>query len=348
MSFLLEKRKEHLKNLETCCQTKENGKGIFHGIKVAEFSIKLAEKSQNVVGRKYIKDANDYLDVVEKLMKNKKTTSSDTNKDKKYGDIKLDDIAGLQEVKQDIINKIVKPFKYKELYKNYNMPVGGGILMYGPPGNGKTMLAKAIANEVDAKFFNINFSQIKNKYYGESEKNLQSVFDEAAKNDTSIIFIDEIDYLFSNETDNKVGLSAQFLALSDGMLKSDKCMILIAATNKPWNIDASILRNGRLGTHIYVGTPDEEARKFLFINNMVQSVSLNVPLCVDMTNGYSGSDIVEICNRIKQYIIDECIGGNVISCVQDDKIKDIILGVVPVVSSEMEEKYRNWRKNNEK
>ena len=156
------------------------------------------------------------------------------------------------------VRKSFEPFLHPELFERFKVKIGGGMLMYGPPGNGKTYIAKAVAGELDAAFFNVNASQIKDKYVGETEKNLQRLFDEARQHDKAVIFLDEVDHLLARRGNRKIGTVAQFLALTDGLVKNNNCMLVLAATNKPWVLDEAVVRPGRLGTHIYVGPPDDE------------------------------------------------------------------------------------------
>ena len=191
---------------------------------------------------------------------------------------KLDDVAGLDDVKQELREKVIEPFLHPELFERFKVKIGGGILMYGPPGNGKTYIAKAVAGELDAAFFNVNASQIKDKYVGETEKNLQRLFDEARQHPKSVLFLDEVDHLLAKRGNRKIGTVAQFLALTDGLVKNNNCMLVLAATNKPWVLDEAVIRPGRLGTHIYVGPPDAKAREAIIALNMQE-----VPVAGDVS-----------------------------------------------------------------
>ena len=216
-------------------------------------------------------------------------------------------MAGLDEVKQELREKVIEPFLHPELFERFKVKIGGGILMYGPPGNGKTYIAKAVAGELDAAFFNVNASQIKDKYVGETEKNLQRLFDEARQHDKAVIFLDEVDHLLAKRGNRKIGTVAQFLALTDGLVKNNNCMLVLAATNKPWVLDEAVVRPGRLGTHIYVGPPDEKAREAIVALNMKDVPAAdNVSFAEIATKAerYSGADIAELCDRAKRFRLE--------------------------------------------
>ena len=181
---------------------------------------------------------------------------------------KLSDVAGLEDVKTELHEKVIEPFIHPELFERFHLSNSGGALLYGPPGNGKTFVARAVAGELDAKFFPLNPADIKSKWVGETEKNLQRVFDEARQHEKSVIFIDEVDALLAARGNRKIGAVTQFLQLSDGLIRTKNFPFLLSATNKPWMLDEAVIRPGRLGTHIYVGPPDPKARVAILALNL--------------------------------------------------------------------------------
>jgi len=279
MSFNADKKREHEAAAEAALCEKNYAKAFFHTAKAAEFGFKLAEQSEGKVAEQYVEDAYELLDIAEKLQDKAKTQPREEPKkaQEKAGpdeDVsqsqwelkdrpreKLADVAGLEDVKTELREKVIEPFLHPEVHERFKLRRGGGILMYGPPGNGKTYIAKAIAGELDAAFFNVNASQIKDKYVGETEKNMQHLFDEARKHDRSVIFLDEVDAILARRGNRKIGMVTQFLTLTDGLVESKNCMLVLGATNKPWLLDPAVLRPGRLGDHIYVGPPDAPARE---------------------------------------------------------------------------------------
>ena len=227
----------------------------------------------------------------------------------KENQITFDDVAGLTEVKDQIISHVLEPLKNPELAEIYGIKAGGKILLYGPPGTGKTFIARAIAGEVDAAFYSVNCQDLISKYMGESSKTLDKLFDDAHKNERAIIFFDEFDSVASKRSDSTGGADAEmsrfvatFLTKVDGFKKSKTCkmLLLIAATNRPWAIDSAMVRGGRFDTQIYVGLPDLEARLFI-----IEKAFKKVPTDTDVDfaeiarrlDGYGCGDIKSICER---------------------------------------------------
>lgn len=221
------------------------------------------------------------------------------------------DVAGLDDVKEQIRYKVIEPLNNPKLAEMYRIKPGAKILLYGPPGTGKTFIARAIAGEVDAEFYVVNCQDLISKWMGDSSKKLDEVFDTAQKNERAIIFFDEFDSVASKRGDGMDGADgemarfvATFLTKVDGFKKSktNKMLLLIAATNRPWALDPAMLRGGRFDTHIYVGVPDQAAREFLVYKELS---SLPLDNDVDLVElaarfeGYGGGDITAICGKIK-------------------------------------------------
>jgi len=178
-------------------------------------------------------------------------------------DVTYEDIGGLKREIELIREMVELPLKHPEVFKRLGIEPPKGVLLYGPPGTGKTLLAKAVANEANAHFIAINGPEIMSKYYGQSEENLRKVFKEAQENAPAIIFIDEIDAIAPKREETKGDVErrvvAQLLTLLDG-LKSRGDVIVIAATNRPDDIDPALRRPGRFDREIEIGVPDREGR----------------------------------------------------------------------------------------
>lgn len=245
--------------------------------------------------------------------------SKTTQKTKDKNAITFDDIAGLERAKESFREKVILPFEHPELYKKFGKKAGGGILLYGLPGTGKTMFAEAAANEVDALFLPIKCSDIKSKWYGESEQKVKEVFVKARKSKKAIIFFDEFEAIGSKRTDNSDNanndLVPEILAEMQGV-ESSKCestIVVIAATNKPWMIDSAFLRPGRFDEKIYIPLPDEIAREKLFQLKLkdVPTMDLDFVEMARMTDGYNGADISEVCEKLKMKGINQSIKDGV-------------------------------------
>jgi transitional endoplasmic reticulum ATPase len=219
--------------------------------------------------------------------------------------LRFDDVAGLEDVKQDIRLKMIYPFEHPELAQKFGIRAGGGVLMYGPPGTGKTMLAKATAGEIDATFFRISPADVLSKWVGEAEQNIKKLFDAAAAEPRSIIFIDEIEALVPARRDEGSSVMQrvvpQILQGVEGFdKKTGRPILLMGATNVPWQLDPAILRPGRFDEKVYIPLPDVAARrKMLEINLSARPLAPDVSLdaFAQELEGFSGADIRYICDR---------------------------------------------------
>ncbi|MGA1529968.1 MAG: ATP-binding protein, partial [Kiritimatiellia bacterium] len=259
---------------------------------------------------------------------------------------RLDDVAGLVDVKMELQEKVIAPFQHPEVYERFKVEVGGGILMYGPPGNGKTFMARAIAGELDAAFFNVNTSQLKDKYVGETEKNISRLFQEARAHERAVIFLDEIDHLLSRRGNQKVGMVAQFLTMMDGLEKSSTCLLVLGATNKPWAIDEAVLRPGRMGTHVYVGPPDATAREAILAYNLrgvPVGEDVSMPQIAQKTDGFSGADMSALSDRAKRFALNRQLATDNETLVSAEDFEAALEKVRPSFHAAMVAEFIAWR-----
>lgn len=220
--------------------------------------------------------------------------------------VSLEDVAGLTDVKEEILRRLIYPIKFRDLSEKYGVSPSGGVLLFGPPGTGKTFLARAIASEAGATFININPSVLYNQWFGEFEKNITRIFKAARMLSPSVIFFDEIETIASSRGDPKEdavsrrGVS-QLLIEMEGVEKSERDNIFVlAATNRPWDLDDAILRPGRFDIQIYTPLPDATARMKMFrlyLKNLSFVDSIDYEKLAQITEGYSGADISYICRR---------------------------------------------------
>ncbi|RJX16514.1 AAA family ATPase [Candidatus Bathyarchaeota archaeon] len=217
--------------------------------------------------------------------------------------VTYEDIGGLGHAIQKIREMVELPLKHPEVFKRLGIEPPKGVLLYGPPGCGKTLLAKAVANETNANFKLINGPEIMSKFYGQSEERLREIFREASENAPSIIFIDEIDAIAPKreETTGEVErrIVSQLLALMDG-LQSRGQVIVIAATNRPNAIDPALRRPGRFDREIEIGVPDKNGRlEILQIHTrgMPLAKDVNLEEIADITHGFVGADLAALCRE---------------------------------------------------
>jgi len=181
--------------------------------------------------------------------------------------ITFKDIGGMDAVKDEIRMKIIHPLTHPELYKAYGKPIGGGILMYGPPGCGKTYLARATAGEIKAGFISIGINDVLDMWIGNSERNLHELFAQARRNKPCVLFFDEVDALGASRADMRHNASRmlinQFLAEMDGVKESNEGVLILGATNAPWHLDSAFRRPGRFDRILFVPPPDADARAFI-------------------------------------------------------------------------------------
>jgi len=207
------------------------------------------------------------------------------------------DVGGMEGLKEEIRRKIIHPLTHPELYRAYGKSAGGGILMYGPPGCGKTYLARATAGEAKAAFLSVGIHEVLAMWMGESEQNLNRLFERARAAAPCVLFFDEVDALAARRADLRTSggrtLINQFLAEMDGVQASNEGVLVLAATNAPWHLDPAFRRPGRFDRVLFVPPPDEAARaailRVLCRNRPVEEVDYGK--LARHTDGFSGADL---------------------------------------------------------
>lgn len=257
----------------------------------------------------------------------------------------LADVAGLEDVKKEIRLRVIAPIKRFELFDKYMDEAGCRILLYGPPGCGKSFVAEAIAGELGCAFAVLNAADLLDKYVGEGPKKLVELFKEAEQFENCLIFFDEMDSVFASREDDdskhtKDILTTFLTCLSGFGANAEKGVkVIIGATNRPWALDSALVRGKRFDTHIYVGLPDRDARMFLIRKAFKKNPALIVQsditedMLADMLDGYSCADISSILSKMKTLAFSRALE---MSDVGEEKF-------VPVTKADADEVISHYR-----
>lgn len=231
--------------------------------------------------------------------------------------ISFEDVGGLNILKETIRMKIIKPFANPGLFAKFRKKTGGGVILFGPPGCGKTFIAKATAGECKAKFIPVHITDILDPYIGVSEQNIKDIFSTARADKPAILFFDEIDAIGYHRSKSSSShlrpLVDQLLSEMEGIDSGTEHLLIIGATNMPWDVDPAFLRPGRFDKVIFVPPPDELARVEIFRlkleNRPIEEVNLQV--LARETELYSGADIENLIELATEYVISEIMSTGV-------------------------------------
>jgi SpoVK/Ycf46/Vps4 family AAA+-type ATPase len=213
------------------------------------------------------------------------------------------DVGGMDEVKEEVRLKIIYPLTHAEMYKAYGKAIGGGILLFGPPGCGKTHLARAAAGEIKASFLAVGINDVLDMWIGNSEKNLHALFEQARSKAPCVLFFDEVDALGAARADLRHGggrqLVNQFLSEMDGIDSSNEGVLVLAATNAPWQLDSAFRRPGRFDRIVFVPPPDEPARAEILriLAKDKPTDRLDFQQLAKRTKDFSGADLKAVLDR---------------------------------------------------
>ncbi|MEM6900570.1 MAG: ATP-binding protein [Pseudomonadota bacterium] len=264
--------------------------------------------------------------------------------------ITFDDIAGLEKVKDQIRRKIIKPFENPGLFQKYKRKAGGGVLMYGPPGCGKTMLARAVAHQANASFVEVRAAEILDRYIGVAEGRIVDLFDEARASRPAVLFFDEIEALaqrrqFNSNTSVNTVVSA-LLTEMDAFDNRNEGILFLGATNIPWSLDSAFRRPGRFDRTLFVPPPDRLARAHILKNLLEDrpvSKELDLEALVKETSGFSGADLMALVETAVDYAIDTSIVDSDIALITNGHFAEAFEEVIPTTGDWLAEA-RNFSK----
>ena len=280
-------------------------------------------------------------------------TSADQWVVKEKPNLKFEDVAGLDNVKEDIRLKMVYPFQHPELAQMFGIRGGGGVLLYGPPGTGKTMLAKATAGEIDATFFRVSPAEMLSKWVGEAEQNIKKLFDAAAAEKRSVIFIDEIEALVPARRDEGSSVMQrvvpQILQGMEGFdnKKDVRAVLFMGATNVPWQLDPAVLRPGRFDEKVYIPLPDLPARRKMldiYLSKRPIADDIDLDALARRLDRYSGADIKYICDRSATIPFLQSVATGQEGPITDEILLEVIDATPRSVNEEMLKRFDTWGK----
>jgi SpoVK/Ycf46/Vps4 family AAA+-type ATPase len=223
------------------------------------------------------------------------------------------DVGGMEELKEEIRLKITYPLQFPDLYKAYGRKTGGGILIYGPPGCGKTLILRAVAGEVPCNYLAVGLHEIFDPYFGSTERNLHQIFETARANAPCVLVFDDLDSLAQDRRQIRESqmrnLVNQFLHEMDGIRSDNQRILVIGATNQPWALDPAFRRPGRFDQAIFVPPPDAPARA-----QIIELLAKDKPIAdfdaaalIEATNGFSGADLKWVFDRAAELALSAAI-----------------------------------------
>lgn len=256
--------------------------------------------------------------------------------------VRLSDVAGLVDVKRRLELSFLGPMRNPDMRKLYGKSLKGGLMLYGPPGCGKTFIARAVAGELGARFLAIDLTDVVDMYIGNSERNLHEIFQAARRHTPCVIFIDEIDALGRKRSLMRESYSRnivnQLLAEMDGSEYDNEGVYVLAATNHPWDVDSALRRPGRLDRTVLVLPPDGPARAAIVKMNLQDRPieKIDADWIADKTDDYSGADIAHLCETAAEFAMEDSISTGITRPIRMSDMKEALKEVRPSIKPWLE------------
>lgn len=250
--------------------------------------------------------------------------------------VRLADVGGMAEVKARLEASLLAPLRNPDLVRLYGKSLRGGLLLYGPPGCGKTFVARAVAGEMGARFLSVGLADVLDMYVGQSERNVAQIFDVARRNAPCVVFLDEVDALGHKRVQMRNsaarGTVNQLLTEMDGVNASNDGVYVLGATNHPWDVDVALRRPGRFDRTLLVLPPDLEARQAILGFHLRQRPieNVNLPELAATTDGYSGADLAHVCETAAEIALLDSARTGVARMINQ---KDLVVAVRDVKPS---------------
>jgi len=252
-----------------------------------------------------------------------RSDAEDAYDEPEHPQITLADVGGLEEVKARLDSAFLAPLRNPELRRYYGKSLRGGLLLYGPPGCGKTFLARAVAGELGAKFFAVGLNDVLDMYLGESERRLHELFEAARRAAPCVLFLDEIDALGRKRSQMRQSAGRnvvnQLLAELDGALADNEGVFVLAATNHPWDVDTALRRPGRLDRTVLVLPPDRPAREAILAGALAERPvdHVNLSKLAQQTDGFSGADLVYLVDVASEFALQASLRSGQMSPISE-------------------------------